>query len=237
MTVRVPRHPIRSLQHRLQPLRGPNVSTTALKRQALKRYLRRDAVILEAGAHRGTDTIALARMFPLGRIHAFEPIRELYEQLRRNTAECPNVTTYPLALGEAETVESMWVGGSAEDGSSSLLAPKAHLDVYGDIRFDRTQAVHLTTISEWARREGVERIDGMWLDMQGYELTALKAAGPVLATTRAMILEISALELYDGSPLWPEVRGWLEGNGFRVRTESWHKSGVDGDALVVSVEA
>lgn len=231
--MRFPRHPIRSLQHRTQPFRRPSVSTTALKREALKRHLPGDAVLLEAGAHRGTDTVALARMFPGGHVHAFEPIPTLYEELRRNAADCPNVTIYPLALGKDETVEPMWIGGGAEDGSSSLLRPKAHLEIYREIRFDRTQLVNVTTIADWARREGVERIDGMWLDMQGYELAALKAAGPLLATTRALILEISAVELYDGSPLWPEVRAWLEGNGFRIDTESWHGTRADGDALAV----
>jgi FkbM family methyltransferase len=191
-------------------------------------------VIVEAGAHQGTDTVELARRFPRGVVHAFEPIPDLYEQLSRNTAAYPNVRTYPLALGEAESVEPMWIGGGAEDASSSLLPPKDHLSVYPEITFESSVRVTVTTLRDWARREGIERVDGMWLDMQGHELAALKAAGALLATVRAVILEISAIELYDGAPLWPEVRAWLEETGFRIAAESWHKgTAVDGDALAV----
>lgn len=211
------------------------MSSPSLKRHALKRLLPDDAVIVEAGAHSGGDTVALARLFAEGQIHAFEPIPALYEQLRRGTSGCPNVTTYPLAIGEAEAVRPMWIGGGAEDGSSSLLSPKAHLDVFPEITFDRTLSVNVTTLSAWATREGVRGIDGMWLDMQGQELAALKGAGDLLATTRAVILEISAVELYEGAPLWPEVREWLGSAGFEIAAENWHVTEASGDALAVRV--
>jgi FkbM family methyltransferase len=231
--MRFPRHPIQSLQYRLKLARGPSVERPSLKRQALKRFLPEDAVIVEAGAHAGSDTAALAQMLPAAEIHAFEPIPALYERLRRNTAAFSNVRTYPLALGAVVTTKPMWVGGGAEDGSSSLLAPKAHLDVYEEITFEHTVTVNVTTLAAWAEREGINRVDGMWLDMQGYELAALQAAGPLLSTTRALIVEMSGVELYDEAPLWPEVRQWLEEHGFRIEAESWHETGVDGDALAV----
>jgi FkbM family methyltransferase len=231
--VRFPRHPIRSVQHRLQPLRRPSVSSPSLKRHALKRLLPDDAVIVEAGAHSGRDTVALARLFPRGRVHAFEPVPALYEELCRTASGCPNVSTYPLAIGSAETVQSMWIGAGGGEGSSSLLAPKAHLEVFPEVAFDDTVSVSVTTLSAWAEREGLARVDGMWLDMQGQELAALKSAGSWLATTKVVVLEISAVELYEGAPLWPEVREWLAAQGFRIADESWHHTGASGDALAV----
>ena len=77
----------------------------------------------------------------------------------------------------------MFVSGGAGDASSSLLAPKAHLHEWPDISFDSTVEVPVTTLAAWGERENIARVDGMWLDMQGYELAALKAAGPLLDTT------------------------------------------------------
>src|SRR4051812_16786630 len=89
-----------------------------------------DPVVVEAGAHIGRDTVRLAHAWPLGHVHAFEPVPAVYAQLRRNVSHLRNVTTYPLAAAEAAGTAVLHVSGGASDGSSSLLAPAAHLDVH-----------------------------------------------------------------------------------------------------------
>jgi FkbM family methyltransferase len=206
-----------------------------IPKPALKRYIPRDAVIVEAGAHHGIDTVQFARLWPEGRIYAFEPVRHVYERLQRNTARYPNVKTYQLALGDRDARMRMWLSDREHDYSSSLLEPRKALDEFPEIRFEETTSVRVTTLSSWAAREGINRIDGMWLDMQGYELAALKAAGPILETTRAIILEVSATELYAGVPLWPEVQAWLESQGFRVEQEHWYRQSF-GDVLAARAD-
>jgi FkbM family methyltransferase len=206
-----------------------------IPKRALKRYIPEDAVIVEAGAHHGFDTTQFARLWPEGRIYAFEPVPHVYEELERNTAHCGNVTTYQLALGDKDAVMRMWLSDRAHDYSSSLLEPRKHLDEFPEIGFEETTSVRVTTLASWAAREGIDRIDGMWLDMQGYELAALKAAGPILETTRAVILEVSATELYAGVPLWPEVQAWLEGQGFQIEQEHWYRPSF-GDVLAARAD-
>jgi 2-O-methyltransferase len=196
-----------------------------IPKRALRRYIPQRAVIVEAGAHRGFDTVQFARLWPEGRIYAFEPVPHVYEHLRANTAGYRNVTTYQLALGDRDTAMRMWLSDREHDYSSSLLEPRKHRDEFPEIGFEETTSVQVTTLASWAAREGIDRIDGMWLDMQGYELAALKAAGPILETTRAIVLEVSATELYAGVPLWPEVQAWLEGQGFRIEQERWYRQG------------
>ena len=204
-----------------------------IPKEALGQYVRKDAVIVEAGAHHGFDTVRFASLWPEGRIHAFEPVPRVYEHLRRNTAGCRNVTTYQLALGDRDGDMRMWLSDPNHDYSSSLLEPRKHLDEFPEIRFEQEPtAVSVTTLASWATRQGIDRIDGMWLDMQGYELAALKAAGAILETTRAIILEVSLTELYAGIPLWEEVRAWLEGQGFRIEQEHWYPESF-GDVLAV----
>jgi 2-O-methyltransferase len=188
------------------------------KREAVS-FLPRDPVILEAGAHIGIDTVELARLWPEGTVHAFEPISDLYRQLQRRTKRLPNVRTYQRALGAATGTMSMWVSEGGDE-SSSLLVPKDHLEVFPGIGFGDQEDVQVTTIDDWASEEGVKRVDFLWLDMQGHELTALKHASTLLANVRAMILEVFTRELYQGAPLWPEVEEWLIGVGFVVVREN-----------------
>jgi FkbM family methyltransferase len=206
-----------------------------IPKRALQRHIPQHAVIVEAGAHYGIDTVQFARLWPEGRIYAFEPVPHVYEHLQRNTAGYRNVTTYQLALGDTDAAMRMWLSDRGHDYSSSLLEPRKHLDEFPEIGFEETTSVRVTTLASWAAGEGIDRIDGMWLDMQGYELATLKAAGPILETTRAIVLEVSATELYARMPLWPEVKAWLESRGFRIEQEHWYRPSF-GDVLAARAD-
>src|SRR3954453_21818422 len=103
-------------------------------KRLLKRYLPRDAVIIEAGAHRGEDTLQFSYLWPKGHIHAFEPIPEPRAILERNVAKRRNVTVYPYGLGATNGASWMWVSDSA-DASSSLFEPTGHLAAFPAVGF------------------------------------------------------------------------------------------------------
>lgn len=185
----------------------------------IKKFLPENPVVIEAGAHIGLDTVQMSKSWPNGTIYAFEPIPELFERLKANTRKLKNVNCHPLALADSVTVAKMFVSSGVSDGSSSLLPPKEHLTEHPDVYFQTEIEVQTTTLDDWVRKHGVQRVDFLWLDMQGSELAALKAAPLVLSLVRAIYIEVSLKEMYEGVPLYPEVREWLEIRGFRVERE------------------
>ena len=44
-------------------------------KELIKQYLPINPVVIEAGAHIGTDTVEFSKIWPKGSIYAFEPIR------------------------------------------------------------------------------------------------------------------------------------------------------------------
>jgi len=56
----------------------------------------------------------------------------------------------------------------------------------------------------------------MWLDMQGYELNALKACSAILKTVKVILTEVEFVEAYEGQYLFVEVKQWLEQQGFTM---------------------
>ena len=177
-------------------------------------HLTDSPVILEAGACDGSDTVTFAKYWPNATIHAFEPVPELFAEAERRTSHLPQVKRYPMALSERTGPATMHVseGGNRGD-SSSLLAPAEHLEEYPDITFARSINVQTVTIDDWVRIEGIDRIDFMWLDMQGMELPTLKTAGPVLGTTKAICMEVARKELYAGCAMYDEIVSWMRGQG------------------------
>lgn len=67
---------------------------------------------------------------------------------------------------------------------------------------------------------GVNRVDFLWLDMQGYELEALAGAERTLPGVSAIQMEVCNVELYDQAPLYPAVKRRLAALGFRPVVEA-----------------
>lgn len=123
-------------------------------------------------------------------------------------------------------------GSAGSSQSSSLLPPsEAHTSEYSFVSFGKRTEVHVTTIDEWAQEHRVDRVDFMRLDMQGYEIEALKGAEHTLKTTSAIQLEVSHIQLYQGAPIYAEVKDWMAEYGFRPAVKAVFRVG--GNVLFV----
>lgn len=190
-----------------------------LTKKRLRAFLPENPVIVEAGAHVGRDTVEMSHLWPAGTIHAFEPVPELFEKLTAATRDCPNVIRHESALSNKTGTLKLNLSSGKSDASSSLLEPKQHLEQHPDVSFDQQLSVPCVTLEDWAREQQIDHVDFLWLDLQGYELFALQAAGNILSTVRAIYAEVYLKESYEGVPLYADVRAWLEGRGFRVEWE------------------
>jgi FkbM family methyltransferase len=184
----------------------------------IKPYLPDTPVILEAGAFDGKDTLTLSSFWPAGSVHAFEPVPAIFDKLAANVADVPNVQCYQVALSDHTGVAPFHVSEHPKRPgmpfqAGSLLEPYERLTLSPATYPDIIQ-VPTITIDEWAAQNGIARIDFMWLDMQGHELPVLKAAPRILATTRVVLTEVEFVEAYKGQALYPDVKTWLEGQGF-----------------------
>lgn len=182
-------------------------------------FLPENAVVLEAGAHVGSDTIEMAVLWPKATIYAFEPVPEIFNDLVQNTAYFPNVHRYPVALSDKSGRATFYVSSGDSDQAGSLLKPNDHLKYHPGVLFTKTIEVDCVNLDEWAQKNNVDHIDFMWLDMQGAELMVLKAAPKILRTVKMIVTEVNFYETYAGCPLYPEVKKWFESQGFIVATE------------------
>jgi FkbM family methyltransferase len=191
-------------------------------RQLFYRALPSNAIILEAGAHIGRDTVKLATYFSHGIIHAFEPVPSLYQQLQNSTAHLPNVHLYPFALSDTNGSAPYFISSGRSTAASSLLEPTGYRTEHPDTQFEEIK-VKTVTIDNWAAEYHINRIDGMWLDMQGGELKALQNATHLLPTVTAIFTEISLVERYKNNPLKEDIALFLSKHGFKLVQEDLFK--------------
>jgi FkbM family methyltransferase len=208
----------------------------------MKKYIPKNSVILEAGAHRGEDTARLVAFFQPHKLYAFEPVPELFKILKESTAPLAAVECFPYALADRSGTARLFVssgyfeisGGTraAADGSSTLLRPTGHRNLCPHIDFKTQIEVPVTSLDDFAEQHDVQRIDFMWLDLEGMELKVLEGAETLLKTVSSIYLEVSTKELYEGAPLYGQVKEWMRSRGFVPKLVAIPKDG-HGNALFV----
>lgn len=191
------------------------------KHQALelvKDYLPKNPVILEAGAYNGYDSLYMARLWPNATFHLFEPVPELFIQLKNNTQQLQHKQYWPLALSIHVDTATFHISEKKDQPgiptqAGSLLKPKERLQ-YPPMIYPRTISVPTTTLDHWATQNNIAQIDFLWLDVQGHELAIFKHAIRVLENARALFVELNFIKAYENQPLAREVIDWLASQGF-----------------------
>lgn len=184
-----------------------------ITKEFIRQFLPDNPIIIEAGAHIGRDTLKMSTFWPDAHIYAFEPVPELFAQLKERTGMQPDVHTFNLALSDTQGTATLHVSSGASTAASSLLEPYEYVKERPNVLFHPI-TVPTTTLDAWAAGAGLNHIDFLWLDMQGYELKVLKASPTILATVRAILIEASLTERFKENPLYGEIRTWLEDQGF-----------------------
>lgn len=204
----------------------------ARHKSIIRTYLPPHPVIVEAGAHMGEDTADMARRYPDAVIHAFEPVPELYRTLTKRTTRYVNVIRHKTALSKRNGYAVLNVSSGTSNGSSSLLTPKAHLDIHPTVHFKKTIRVRTVTLDSWAKARRIPRIDLLWLDLQGMEYDVLRASRTIFPSVSLLYTEINLKENYTGTMLYPEFKKWLEEKGMEPVFENLYWKDM-GNALFV----
>ncbi len=203
-----------------------------IDKSVLINFLPKNPIIIEAGAHLGYDTIELAKIFPKGHIFAFEPVTDIFSQLVENTKLYPNITCQQFALGSNNGSCTIFISDGESDASSSLLLPKEHLDFHPNVTFNNTEIVALTTIDSWVSKMGLNHIDFLWLDLQGMELSVLRASPKVLENVKAIYTEVCFRPFYENAGLYPDLKKFLRNAGFKV-SKAFHVWRDEGNVLFI----
>ena len=186
-----------------------------ITKDLIKTLLPDNPVIIEAGAHKGRDTVKMAKLWPNGTIHSFEPVPALFAELRQATANYPHVTCYPFALSNKESETTLYVSSGASTAASSLLEPYTYRTERPEVEF-APLLVRTTTLDAWAKTHTIPAIDFLWLDMQGGELTALEGAQSLISQVTALVIEANLTERFKGAPSYGHILYWAQCHSFRA---------------------
>jgi FkbM family methyltransferase len=175
-------------------------------------------VIYDVGANVGTWTLLARAVLPGAEIHAFEPMEKHRNGFGANVAGLERVALHGIALG-AENKPAVLHVMDFSDASSVLPSAEANRLHFGTVEVEQAP-IQLHRLDDYRAAQQLPWPDLIKLDVQGYELEALKGGIDCLKSAKAVLAEVSFVEFYEGQPLFDDVVRFMADMGFRLHAVS-----------------
>ncbi len=172
-------------------------------------------VFIDGGAHNGSFILKLRdEGFYDSKIIAFEPIPEVGNSILKFNDE--NVMLFIKALSDNDGTIEFNVNKRAV--TSSILEPEMHEKYHPGGLADLSKKITVDSVKldTLVKNGTVSQPDIIKLDLQGYELFALKGAQDVLTDVKMIFAETEFVPLYKNQPLFSEIELFLRENNFSL---------------------
>ena len=166
--------------------------------------------ILDVGANKADWSRQAKAVFPDARCLLIEPQLEMKSQLDLFCQDFPD-SKYILAGAGAKKEELTFTVWDNLTGSSFL--PK---EVRDWKKSGKQRSVPIITIDSLIEIEKIEPPQLVKLDIQGFELEALKGGTSLFGTTEVFILEVSLFPFMKGQPVFHEVINFMEERNYLI---------------------
>lgn len=182
-------------------------------------------VILDIGSRDCNQSIEFTKYFPNSTVYAFECNPNTLELCKKNIKNHTNIkliegavnnyngncTFYPINKDKTITT---WEDGNP--GASSLFLATGNYP--HETYFQDEITVNCHRIDSILQNDNVNKVNLIWMDLQGAELLALNSMGNILNTVDYIYTEVSHQPLYHGQVLFPELDKFLVDNNFTCMT-------------------
>jgi FkbM family methyltransferase len=176
------------------------------------------ATVVDVGASRGQFALAAREWANEATIISFEPLADPADRFRKVFQHDPGVTLFQAAVGPRAGETTIHVS-AADDSSSLLPIGPSQEQLFPGTHKIRQEAVKIGPLSDFVNHETIVSPAMLKLDVQGYELEALRGCEELLGRFAYVYVECSFVELYVGQAMADDVVAWLHERG-------WNLSGV-----------
>lgn len=167
-------------------------------------------LIFDVGSNRGDITTKYLELFPSVCIHAFEPYLESYTVFEKVFAQNKNIVLNKYALSSDTSDKQLHINKSVDTNS---FLESGLLGVSSDklCTTTGTVIVQCNTLDHYCKKEGIETIDILKIDTQGYEIEVLKGASQLLKENKIGIIYCEAYFQcqYKSQPLFQDILSYL----------------------------
>lgn len=169
--------------------------------------------VLDIGANVGQFATNIREQLPEAQIYSFEPLKECYDSLVETFKTDSNFIAFNYALGEKEEEIEMYK--SKYTPSSSLLQmSETHKNLFPHTKEHTPEKIKVRILDEVTKELKLKDQILIKVDVQGFEEKVLNGGKNTFSKARAVILETSFAELYEGQPTFDMLYQKLHALGF-----------------------
>ncbi len=171
-------------------------------------------VVLDVGTNVGETLLHFANMVgPGGYVYGFEPDETNYKNAQRN-----------ITLNDLEDLHVFNIGVSDRKASEKLYRVNAHnlgmnriLSEDEAAEFNDFTTIETDTLDNIVSENGITRVDLIKIDIEGYEMHALRGAGQMLEKFKPkLFVEVGYTRLIKNGTSPAELVSFLHGLGYTV---------------------
>jgi FkbM family methyltransferase len=177
-----------------------------------------DIVAVDVGANIGLHALAMSHLAPDGRIHTFEASpdtsRHLQENVRANGAS--NVVVHAKAVSSEPGELTLFSNDEFAAGSTVIDQATDLAREYMSEEGRNIVRVPAVTLDAFVAEQGLERLDLIKIDVEGYDIDVIRGAKNTIATLRpTVITEFATFAITTHRQLLPadvlaEIRGTFD---------------------------
>ena len=166
-------------------------------------------LILDVGANNAGWSETVKEIFPSATIILIEPLTEFKPAIEKYLKHHPSDNVVFKAIGSKIENKEITVTTGYLDASTFLYEQLDEKSIY------KKRAIDVTSIDELLKEQKISAPDIIKLDIQGYEMEALKGANSTFGKTELYIIEVSLFpfinkerELIDDIIIFMKERGY-----------------------------
>lgn len=173
-------------------------------------------LVVDVGANTGQFATQLRGVGYKKWIYSIEPLSQAHALLKAHSAKDPLwIIADRAAAGSAESTASIKI---AKNSVSSSLLPMldSHLEVAPDSAYCASEEVRVIPLDSLYDAFPSHSRLFIKIDSQGYELQVLGGAQRCLRDSLGVQIEVSLVQLYDGSGTFHDIVSIFQGAGFEL---------------------
>ena len=193
-------------------------------------------IVIDGGAHKGEFVELIHRQYSEPLVYCYEPIPYLAQALQDKYVSSDKITIRAAALGASESIVELKIN-KILPATSFFESDEDYSEKYHHGNLETKERIEIPQVRLDAE---INRVDILKLDLQGYELEALRGSTGILSRVKLILLEVEFIPAYKDQPLFAEIDMFLRENGFKIFNLfdlSTHSDGqlTSGDAIYLNV--
>jgi FkbM family methyltransferase len=198
-----------------------NRTTDTAPSKAMSLLIRPGDVVFDVGAHIGRYSVLAHRLSGAeGMVFSFEPVPDTFWMLRETLAlnRCCNVTAVPRALCDEVGSVTINLFELKHSSWNTLGLPTMSTPDRKQVCPSTSMVVPSDTIDHFCGTEGIDRINFLKVDVEGFEKSVFAGAGRYLRERRIdyICFEVSQAPLEGAGVTAREVFQVLEAHGYSI---------------------